>query len=1146
MAGKYTRLLSGGKGLKKKAGSGAGLYLLLNPGKTSRKDKLRTIARGAAQGLLFDYADEAEAKLKSLFSKKSYDDIHKEVNRSYKKDAKKSPILYYGSGIASGLVPILGTANKISKGLKLTKIAKSTSSLDKLLSLKKGKGNKLKNIGKIAGTGAVYGGVSGTGASEKKGKDRLKDFKQGAGFGALFNTGLFGASKTGKVALSKALNKKKVKDINEKIKKSLDGAERGESSAIKKLEELGKEAEDKKNFLNKYAFQKLIKDNSPANSRERDRLSKSGRPNEEHISRGGKLYGKITKNLTSNKDDNLLKKSIKILSPDSKLASAKDLESVIGKEISDLKSFIKDNLPYISASGVRSNLKELIDGKSYQGASSKKKLDKFIDDWFGTVQKKNKKESGRGINNDYLDTEQFLNKVVQLGNHFESNRKNKSVDVDTKKVVSDAWSVVKKIRDDLYESLKKNKLPKQYYPEISPLKKKPSKDDVSLELEKLKQEGVSGLNKNETSFDLKDKKDIELGKKAFLAKVLKRRESDKIEKDYDKADSYQKILKEQKDELQEMIKKSPNSAVQKAIDEGKEAGLVKTLANKERIPALKASLTKIAKGGDKGKLKASIDDFYYQDYMEAVDRKDSESAVDILKSWRNELDNYGIDGKHIEEYVLSRRQKDLDEDDDPFTKGNIDEDDPSLNPAAGAEGKPYEPLDNDYYKRMSVSHNQLQRAAKSYEKAQKKAQNIETAKKEVDQEIEEITEKIREAGLDDVSSEVRDALYKYAALRKHGGDPDIASESVKIDYVDEKLWNVYKKFEGRIRRANAVSSSIKNRINKNKVEIDKIEKELERNGIPAKEQDAFSDVWLYDQMSKNSNEKLEKILNDTDAIDLFREANSVLYKRAFDSLNRDRGGVLQKPWGDVNDLEETMQLKFSDALENSPDYEKYKETMSQYSVLQDIISALRKQEEIGLLNKGVFRRAGAMMYVYSPEKWAMFWALKYALNIAVEKGADAFVSFSNIMSKGTIENKQLLIEKARKRTENIDTIISFLEHSEVPKTRGVLSTAEQIESNKDREELSNSAVGGYLDYLNSGDAISAQRVQDVFSTIKETQSDYFPIYYDIIEKLYVAVNEGQVDKVHVDNLLKKMRLDNPDFTEYGKRRLVEESEVEKP
>jgi hypothetical protein len=162
-------------------------------------DTIEALARGTAQGLTFDTADEITAALESGLTSKPYEQALKESRAEYKASEEQYPISSVVGGLAGGIGQaaavgaltggtgaVAGAAQTGSKLAKLGSLAKSAL----LPSVEK---SAIKNIGTAARTGALMGGLTSIGASEKDGLERLEDVPGGALTGGIVGGVLGGA-----------------------------------------------------------------------------------------------------------------------------------------------------------------------------------------------------------------------------------------------------------------------------------------------------------------------------------------------------------------------------------------------------------------------------------------------------------------------------------------------------------------------------------------------------------------------------------------------------------------------------------------------------------------------------------------------------------------------------------------------------------------------------------------------------------------------------------------------------------------------------------------------------------------------------------------------------------------------------------------
>lgn len=132
---------------------------------------LESGARGLAQGLTLNFADEATGAIESLLTDKTYEQARDESRKAYAAAQKANPITYggaeLGGAVATAFVPGLGVLNA-------------------------GKGARL---AEIAGKAALQGGVSSAGSSEATGAELLKDTAKGAAIAGSLGAAGYGVSK---------------------------------------------------------------------------------------------------------------------------------------------------------------------------------------------------------------------------------------------------------------------------------------------------------------------------------------------------------------------------------------------------------------------------------------------------------------------------------------------------------------------------------------------------------------------------------------------------------------------------------------------------------------------------------------------------------------------------------------------------------------------------------------------------------------------------------------------------------------------------------------------------------------------------------------------------------------------------------------
>jgi hypothetical protein len=205
-------------------------------------------ARGAAQGLTFDFADEITAGIESGLTGKPYDQALKESRAEYEANKEEYPITSFVGGLAGGIGQaaivggLTGGAGAVASGAgKLGKLKELT----RAVFLPKAGESALKNIATAAGTGAAMSGITEIGASEKEGLERLEGVPGAALTGGVVGGALGGLVEGGKFVGGKAFEKlkkmgeegklpysaKKVLDITESSKEGTFKSRKGEGLA---------------------------------------------------------------------------------------------------------------------------------------------------------------------------------------------------------------------------------------------------------------------------------------------------------------------------------------------------------------------------------------------------------------------------------------------------------------------------------------------------------------------------------------------------------------------------------------------------------------------------------------------------------------------------------------------------------------------------------------------------------------------------------------------------------------------------------------------------------------------------------------------------------------------------------------------------
>lgn len=155
--------------------------------------QLEAAARGAAQGLTFDFGDEiagaAQAGVGALQGeegslKELYQKYRDEQRKQMEQAAEEHPVTYYGSDIAAGVLPAL-----------LTGGASAAASVGGSLAKGAAKGSLKTAMKEAAKTGAKFGAATGAGMSKSEITEGdigglAKDVASGAAFGGISGAGM--------------------------------------------------------------------------------------------------------------------------------------------------------------------------------------------------------------------------------------------------------------------------------------------------------------------------------------------------------------------------------------------------------------------------------------------------------------------------------------------------------------------------------------------------------------------------------------------------------------------------------------------------------------------------------------------------------------------------------------------------------------------------------------------------------------------------------------------------------------------------------------------------------------------------------------------------------------------------------------------
>lgn len=229
----------------------------LTPKKKTETGMLEAGARGFAQGLTFETADELTARAESILTGKPYDEALKESRAEYKAAEEQYPITSGVGGLAGGVLQGVGLAAATGGPGAAASVAGAASKLGKVGQLAKaallpsaGK-SAAANIGSAALTGATYGGLTEIGQSEKEGLARLEEVPTAAATGAIvggtLGTAVEGGKKVAKKvsnAVSKLIDEEKVPYSIRKIRDLYRAGIKGQGFITEKSgKELNKQVE---------------------------------------------------------------------------------------------------------------------------------------------------------------------------------------------------------------------------------------------------------------------------------------------------------------------------------------------------------------------------------------------------------------------------------------------------------------------------------------------------------------------------------------------------------------------------------------------------------------------------------------------------------------------------------------------------------------------------------------------------------------------------------------------------------------------------------------------------------------------------------------------------------------------------------------
>jgi hypothetical protein len=244
-----TSILSGIDELKKE------FQPIEEPKEIKKPSMLEAGARGVAQGLTFEMADELAARAESALTDKPYEQALEESREAYKSAEEEYPITTGIGGIAGGLAQGIGLT-ALSGGAAAPAAATSAASrlakigqLAKAALVPSAKKGAMQNIASAATTGAIMGGLTGVGASEEEGIEALKEAPTSALSGAAIGGALGGVVEGAKGVLGaagKAISK---------------GVEEGKYPTFVKMMSIGKKlGEEGKEFISEASQKRPYKE----------------------------------------------------------------------------------------------------------------------------------------------------------------------------------------------------------------------------------------------------------------------------------------------------------------------------------------------------------------------------------------------------------------------------------------------------------------------------------------------------------------------------------------------------------------------------------------------------------------------------------------------------------------------------------------------------------------------------------------------------------------------------------------------------------------------------------------------------------------------------------------------------------------------
>lgn len=143
-----------------------------------KMSKPEVIGRAAIQGVTFDFADELEAAVKSVFTGKPYKTTVEEARIPYRRAAEERPGLYYGTAITTGalssFIPVYGWAGRSAEIANAARIAKEAGTA----------AARTKVIGETVKGATQVGAITAAGATEKSITEQPLEFAREVGAGA--------------------------------------------------------------------------------------------------------------------------------------------------------------------------------------------------------------------------------------------------------------------------------------------------------------------------------------------------------------------------------------------------------------------------------------------------------------------------------------------------------------------------------------------------------------------------------------------------------------------------------------------------------------------------------------------------------------------------------------------------------------------------------------------------------------------------------------------------------------------------------------------------------------------------------------------------------------------------------------------------